>query len=396
MRAGIGLGIAGAQFGVSAHRGQEARRAIGIEAGARGNADADAVGLEFLAAREGGERDLRLGERQRAHLRIADHVARDAVEDRGLADLVLADRGMARDHMRHLVRQHRGDFGIVVGERQQSAGDVELAGRQREGVDRGRVQDRDLVMHVRPLRGGDQLFDGAIERALRAPDWHRRRHRRRGCGDARAAAGVLASAFSLGTSGSEIWRPPVRRAGTGRQRRRQRHRPQCLAYDRPDPHPSSFPIGLADRLELRRIRSLDPRAGAFLDEPANPHMLPGQRFRRDPARYKSGLVTFRNRNCEIFGPSAAEIYVDQVPALAHRQDLAFHNRETAKVVQDRAMIDRPYGRRQRPRKRRQGPDPAPVFRKSAARQRMPCHSPGRSPEPVLAPASHTGSGFPSR
>ena len=48
LRARIERGLAGLQRRVALHRGQEARRAIGVEMGARGNADADAVGLEFL------------------------------------------------------------------------------------------------------------------------------------------------------------------------------------------------------------------------------------------------------------------------------------------------------------------------------------------------------------
>ena len=80
--------------------------AVGIEAGARRYADADAVGLELLGAREARERDLRLGERERAELRIAEQVGGDAIDQRRLPRLVLADRGMAREHMRHLVRQH--------------------------------------------------------------------------------------------------------------------------------------------------------------------------------------------------------------------------------------------------------------------------------------------------
>ena len=38
--------------------------------------------------------------------------------------------------MRHLVGEHGGDLGGVVGERQQAARDVEIAAGQREGVDR--------------------------------------------------------------------------------------------------------------------------------------------------------------------------------------------------------------------------------------------------------------------
>ena len=99
-------------------------------------------------------------------LRIAEHVGGDAADQRGLPRLVLADRGVARDHVRHLVRQHRGELGVVVGEREQAARDVELAGRQREGVDRRRVEDGDLVVQVRPLGRRDQLVDRLVEQAF--------------------------------------------------------------------------------------------------------------------------------------------------------------------------------------------------------------------------------------
>jgi hypothetical protein len=39
----------GAQFGISAHSGEEPRRSERIVAGARRDADADSVGLEFLS-----------------------------------------------------------------------------------------------------------------------------------------------------------------------------------------------------------------------------------------------------------------------------------------------------------------------------------------------------------
>ena len=87
----------------------------------------------------------------------------DAAHQRDLARLVLADRGVARDHVRHLVREHRGELGGVVGERDQAARDVELAARQREGVDRRRIEDGDAVVQVRPLGRRDQLVDGLVE-----------------------------------------------------------------------------------------------------------------------------------------------------------------------------------------------------------------------------------------
>ena len=54
--------------------------------------------------------------------RIAEHVVDDAADDRRLARLLLADGGMAGDHMAHLVRQHRGELGFVVGERRPGRG----------------------------------------------------------------------------------------------------------------------------------------------------------------------------------------------------------------------------------------------------------------------------------
>ena len=201
-----------AQMRVHAHRGEEALGAVGVVAGARRDADADAVGLELLGAREVGERDLGFGERQRAELRIAEQVGGDAVDQRGLPRLVLADRGVAGDHVRHLVRQHRGELGVVVGERDQAAGDVELAVRQREGVDRGRVEDGDLVFQLRPLGGGDELVDGLLQHRPARAGRDRRRHRPPGCAGARAArtprAGVCFS--GCGAAGASVERRDVR------------------------------------------------------------------------------------------------------------------------------------------------------------------------------------------
>ena len=67
---------------------------------------------------------------------------------------------MARDHVAHLVRQHRGELGLVVSQRDQAAGDVEPAVGQREGVDRRRIEDRHLVFEVRPHRRRHQPVDG--------------------------------------------------------------------------------------------------------------------------------------------------------------------------------------------------------------------------------------------
>ena len=158
-RAHVRAVAAGAQIGVAAHRGEEARGAERVVAGVRRDADAELVGLEFLGAREARELDLGAGERQRALLRVAQHVVDHRAADRDLARLFLAQRRMLEDHVRHLVREHRGELGVVVGDREQPARDVELAGRQREGIDRRRVEQRHLVGDVGSVGGGDQAVD---------------------------------------------------------------------------------------------------------------------------------------------------------------------------------------------------------------------------------------------
>src|SRR5262249_68786 len=56
--------------------------------------------------------------------------------------------------------------GGVVGERDEPARHVELAGRQREGVDRGRIEDGDTIVHIRPLRRRHELRDHLVEQAF--------------------------------------------------------------------------------------------------------------------------------------------------------------------------------------------------------------------------------------
>ena len=130
---------------------------------ARRNADADAVGLELLRAREARHRQFGLGQRQRGQIRIVAHVGDDAGHHGGLPRLVLADRGVFCQHMRHLVAQHRGQFRGVAGERDQAARDIELAGRQRERVHRAGIEDRHLVGLVGTIGGRDQPVDGLAD-----------------------------------------------------------------------------------------------------------------------------------------------------------------------------------------------------------------------------------------
>jgi hypothetical protein len=72
--------------------------------------------------------------------------------------------------MGHFVRQDSRQLRTAVGERDQAAGDIQVAARQREGVGHRRIQDGDLVAPRRVVGCGDQagndarhrLFDGAI------------------------------------------------------------------------------------------------------------------------------------------------------------------------------------------------------------------------------------------
>ena len=327
---------AAADAALRAHRGEEALGAVGIEAGARRDADADAVGLELLGAREVRQRDLGLGERQRAELRIAEQVGGDAVDERGLARLVLADRGVARDHVRHLVRQHRGELGVVVGEREQAAGDVELAGRQREGVDRRRVEDRDLVFQVRPLGGRDQLVDGLLEHRLAAAGRRRRRHRPRGCAGARAARGRgdfglvrlgarRAAASPMLCGSPDAVARAARRASAPRDQSRSPAMPVRCARSRwpsaTTVSPAAVPHAQPRRRRSRSAPAASPRStGRRAPRSTRAPSRAGRAaLRLQPGGRKAALVAFQNRDGEVLRPAPPEIDVDRAAAFAHRQ-----------------------------------------------------------------------------
>ena len=151
------------------HRGEEAHRAVGIVAGARGDADADARRPRIPAsARSSPARVFDLASASAPTSGSVSHVGDDAADEIGVARLFLAVLGVPRDDVAHLVGQHRGEFEFVVGERDQAAGDVELAGRQRKGVDRLRIEHGDLVVQVGPLRCRDQALDGLLDHGLQA------------------------------------------------------------------------------------------------------------------------------------------------------------------------------------------------------------------------------------
>ena len=89
-------------------------------------------------------------------------------DDGDLPGLFLADCRMARNDMTHFVREHGRKLGSVVGERNQSTRDVELAVWKRECIDRRRVEDRDLIFQIRPFGCRHQAIDGFFDQALQA------------------------------------------------------------------------------------------------------------------------------------------------------------------------------------------------------------------------------------
>ena len=75
---------------------------------------------------------------------------------------------MSRDDVAHLVGEHGGKLGFVVGERDQAARHIDLAGRQGEGIDRLRIEHRDLVVLVGLFRSRDQALHGLLDHGLQA------------------------------------------------------------------------------------------------------------------------------------------------------------------------------------------------------------------------------------
>ncbi len=62
--------------------------------------------------------------------------------------------------MRHLMREHRGKLGGVVGKRNEPPRYIERAAGEREGVDRGRIEKGDAVLQLGLLGRGHQPIHG--------------------------------------------------------------------------------------------------------------------------------------------------------------------------------------------------------------------------------------------
>ena len=140
-----------AELAVGGHRLQEAAGGVGIVAGPADRADADRVGLQLLVAGELRQPQLAADQRHLGDVALAEHVGDHLGGEHLLGLLLLALDAVIGGHMAHLMGDHCGQLGRIVGQRQQAARDVEIAAGQREGIDVGRVEDGDAIALRRGL-----------------------------------------------------------------------------------------------------------------------------------------------------------------------------------------------------------------------------------------------------
>ena len=157
----------------------------------------------------------------------------------------------------------------------ESARHIKLAGRQRESVDRLRIEDGDFVMQVGLFRRRDQAFDHLLDHASAAAGRYRRRHRSRGCADARAAPPATCRcrpvwpAPEARASGASAGGEAVQAASSERRERDARlaQPVACDAQSSPSHHVTQIGRAIRSRrlvairgLDLLRTRRLDRRA----------------------------------------------------------------------------------------------------------------------------------------
>jgi hypothetical protein len=152
--------------GGAGDRGKNAGGARRIVAGGDQVSKTERVGLIFLVAREAEGRELGTA---RSHFRdrIAETAADDAAEDRSedSKDAAPLRIGFARllvigGDVADLVAEREGELRLIVHQRHQLAGDVDVAARRREGVlDRG-IEDRESIgSGIDPRIDGDPAAD---------------------------------------------------------------------------------------------------------------------------------------------------------------------------------------------------------------------------------------------
>ena len=116
-------------------------------------------------------------------------------------------------------RQHRGQFRGVAGERDQAARHIELAGRQREGVDRAGIEDRHPVGLIGTVGCRDQPIDGLADQRFQLRIVIGAAIGGRGCAHARARS--PASAPRCGSVWPACRQRRRRGLEAGRDRRRR-------------------------------------------------------------------------------------------------------------------------------------------------------------------------------
>ena len=75
-------------------------------------------------------------------------------------------KGVIFREMRHFVGQHSCHFRCVIGQRQQTAGDIEIAAGQGKSVDNGRVQYGQTIVLSRIGRDCDQPFNDVVQKGF--------------------------------------------------------------------------------------------------------------------------------------------------------------------------------------------------------------------------------------
>ena len=166
VEAGVGRAADRAEIGVGGHGLQEAAGGIGVEACLAARPDADRVGLELLVARELRQPQLAADQRHVGARVLPEYVGHHLGGEHFFGFLLLALQAMVRRDVAHLVGDHGGEFGRIIGERKQPPRDIEIAARQREGIHVGRVQNGDAVGLAGIAGHGRQIADDLGHHAL--------------------------------------------------------------------------------------------------------------------------------------------------------------------------------------------------------------------------------------
>jgi hypothetical protein len=135
--AAAAAGDAPLELVLAAERAQKIGLRQGVVAGPPHIADAQEVGFVFLALRILGQHAGADELADLGHLPTAGEDTEQGRRQIGGGGRVDPLGRMPPRDVTDLVRQHAGDLGLGVGQRQETAGDVDIAARQGEGVDDG-------------------------------------------------------------------------------------------------------------------------------------------------------------------------------------------------------------------------------------------------------------------